>query len=185
MHRTLVLLGLFLGLAAASGAQAAGEKFTLTSPDVKPGSMIDNKHVFDKFGCKGDNISPALSWSGAPAGTKSFVLTVFDPDAPTGSGFWHWVMFNIPAATTSLPQGAGAEGKQPQGATQIQNDYGTVGYGGPCPPPGKPHRYIFTIYSLKTDKLDLNGDVHAAVVGFMTHMNMLGKASFTAMYGIH
>jgi Raf kinase inhibitor-like YbhB/YbcL family protein len=183
MQRLPVSLGLALAL-AVTGAQAAGEKFTLTSPDVKPGSMIDNKYVFNQFGCKGDNVSPALSWSGAPTGTKSFVLTVFDPDAPTGSGFWHWVMFNIPAGTTSLPQGAGAPGKGSQGATQIQNDYGAVGYGGPCPPPGKPHRYVFTIYSLKTDKLDLNGDVHAAVVGFMTHMNTLGQASLTALYGV-
>ncbi len=130
MKRAFACLAVLLGLACATQAYAAGPKFTLTSPDVKPGAMIDNKYVFNSFGCKGDNVSPALSWTGAPAGTKSFVLTVYDPDAPTGSGFWHWVMFNIPAATTSLPQGAGAPGKQPPGTTQVQNDYGTVGYGG-------------------------------------------------------
>ena len=178
------IFGLALGIGCAvAGAQAAGDKFRLTSPDVKPRAMIDNKHVFNQGGCKGDNVSPALSWSGAPEGTKSFVLTVYDPDAPTGSGFWHWVMFNIPPNVTSLPQGAGAPGKEPQGAMQIENDYGTVGYGGPCPPPGKPHRYQFTIYALKTDKLDLKSNVHAAVVGFMTHMNLLGQATFTSMYG--
>jgi Raf kinase inhibitor-like YbhB/YbcL family protein len=185
MHRMLRVLGLSLGLAVSmTGAQAAGDSFKLSSPDVKPRAMIDNKYVFDQFGCKGGNVSPALSWSGAPEGTKSFVLTVYDPDAPTGSGFWHWVMFNIPPTVTSLPQGAGTPGKEPQGATQIQNDYGTVGYGGPCPPPGKPHRYQFTVYALKTDKLDLKSDVHAAVVGFMTHMNTIGKATFTARYGV-
>jgi Raf kinase inhibitor-like YbhB/YbcL family protein len=179
MKRALASIGLLL---AVTGAQAAGEKFTLTSADIKPGSMIADKFVFNS-GCTGGNVSPALSWSGAPADTKSFVLTVFDPDAPTGSGFWHWVMFNIPPSVTSLPEGAGAPDKQPAGATQIQNDYGTVGFGGPCPPKGKPHHYIFTIYALGKDKLDLPPTVHAAVVGFNVHFNTLAKASFTALYG--
>jgi len=178
--RTFACFLLLVGLGAAP-ANAA--QFKLESSDIRSGSSIHEKYVFDKFGCTGQNMSPSLSWTGAPTGTKSFVLTVYDPDAPTGSGFWHWVMFNIPPNVTSLPQGAGAPGKEPQGAMQIENDYGTVGYGGPCPPPGKPHRYQFTIYALKTDKLDLKSNVHAAVVGFMTHMNLLGQATFTSMYG--
>ena len=184
MHRVLASLGLLACLLFASTVtDAAAAKFKLSSPDIKRGGMIDEKYVFNS-GCTGANVSPALSWSGAPEGTKSFVLTVFDPDAPTGSGFWHWVMFNIPPGVTSLPEGAGAPDKAPAGATQIQNDYGTVGYGGPCPPKGdKPHRYIFTVFALSKDKLDLNADVHAAFVGFNVHFATLAKASFTARYG--
>jgi Raf kinase inhibitor-like YbhB/YbcL family protein len=185
MRHVLVSLGLLAGLLLTpTVTDAAAARFKLTSPDVKVGGMIADPFVFNAGGCTGGNTSPALSWSGAPEGTKSFVLTVYDPDAPTGSGFWHWVMFNIPANVTSLPQGAGAPGKEPAGATQIENDYGTVGYGGPCPPKGdKPHRYIFTVFALTTDKLDLPPNVHAAVVGFNVHFKTLGKAQIMARYG--
>ena len=162
--RALACSLLLLGLAAAPAGAA---QFTLTSPDIKPGGTIGDEFVFNNFGCTGQNVSPALSWKGAPAGTKGYVLTVYDPDAPTGSGFWHWVMYNIPASVTSLPQGAGAPG-----------------YGGPCPPKGdKPHRYIFTIYAVNTDKLDVPPNPTAAVVGFVTHYATLAKASFTARFG--
>jgi Raf kinase inhibitor-like YbhB/YbcL family protein len=185
MVRLLAALGLLAVLLSASTTvDAQAPKFRLSSQDIKRGAAIAEKFVFNTGGCTGANTSPALSWSGAPAGTKSFVLTVFDPDAPTGSGFWHWVMFNIPASVTSLPEGAGVPGKEPAGATQIENDYGTVGYGGPCPPKGdKPHRYIFTVFALKTDKLDLPATVHAAVVGFNVHYNTLAKAQIMARYG--
>ena len=179
--RALVCSALLLGFAAAP---AAAETFRLTSPDIKPGSRIADSFVFNNFGCTGQNVSPALSWSGAPKGTKGYVLTVYDPDAPTGSGFWHWVMYDIPAGVTSLPQGAGAPGKQPDGAVQGTSDYGAPGYGGPCPPKGdKPHRYIFTLYAVKTDKLDVPPNPTAAVVGFVTHYATLAKASFMARYG--
>ncbi len=179
--RSLVCSFLLLGLAAAP---AAAEQFKLTSPDIRSGGKIGDKFAFNSFGCTGENISPALSWSGAPAGTKSYVLTVYDPDAPTGSGFWHWVMYNIPASVTSLPQGAGTPGKEPAGAMQGRTDYGTEGYGGPCPPKGdKPHRYIFTLYAVKTDKLEVPPNPTAAVVGFVTHYATLAKASFTARFG--
>ena len=179
--RAFVASLLMLGLAAAP---AAAGQFTLTSPDVKAGGKIADKFVFNSFGCTGQNVSPALSWSGAPAGTKGYVLTVYDPDAPTGSGFWHWVMYDIPATVTSLPEGAGTPGKQPEGAVQGTTDYGAQGYGGPCPPKGdKPHRYIFTIYAVKTDKLDVPPNPTAAVVGFVTHYATLAKASFTARCG--
>jgi Raf kinase inhibitor-like YbhB/YbcL family protein len=168
--------------AAALPAVAAG--FTLSSPDIKPGSTIADKFVFNGFGCSGQNVSPALTWSGAPSGTKSFVLTIYDPDAPTGAGWWHWVMFNIPASVTSLPEGAGVPGKEPAGAVQGTTDFGQPGFGGPCPPKGdKPHHYIFTIYALKTDKLDMPATAMPDAVGFMTHFATLGKASFTARYG--
>lgn len=187
--RALALAG---GLAALllSGAPAPTdaatmkmEKFTLSSPDIKPGSKIGDMFVANSFGCSGQNMSPALSWSGAPEGTKSFVLTVYDPDAPTGSGFWHWVMYNIPASTTSLPQGAGTPGKEPTGAVEANTDYGAPGYGGPCPPKGdKAHRYIFTLYAVKADKLEVPPNPTAAVVGFVTHFATIGKATFTAKY---
>ena len=170
-------------LGAASLAQAAG--FTLTSPTIKSGSTLTKAQVFNGFGCTGDNISPELKWSGAPAGTKSFAVTVYDPDAPTGSGWWHWVVINLPADSTGLAEGAGSTvGKLPAGAMQGRTDFGSAGFGGACPPQGdKPHRYIFTVYALKTDKLDVPADATAALVGFMINANKLASASFTAKYG--
>ena len=136
--------------------------------------------------CAGGNISPALSWSGAPPGAKSFALTCYDPDAPTGSGFWHWVVFNIPATVTRLPRGAGdpKSPAAPKGAMQSRTDYGVTGYGGPCPPPGdKPHRYQFTIFAVDVAKLDAEEQSSAAVVGFNLHFHTLAKASLTGLYG--
>ncbi|MRD48649.1 YbhB/YbcL family Raf kinase inhibitor-like protein [Caenimonas koreensis] len=169
---------------AVTLAHSAG--FTLESPDIKANSMIDKKFEANVFGCTGENKSPALKWSGAPKDTKSFAVTVYDPDAPTGSGFWHWFVYNIPASVTELPANAGAAGgaNLPKGASQNRIDYGFAAWGGPCPPQGdKPHRYIFTVHALKTDKLDLGADTTAAVAGFMTNANTIGKASFTAKYG--
>ncbi|HEY0707741.1 MAG TPA: YbhB/YbcL family Raf kinase inhibitor-like protein, partial [Polyangia bacterium] len=131
-----------------------------------------------------ENISPHVAWSAPPEGTKSFVLTVYDPDAPTGSGWWHWVVYDIPADVTELPAGAGS-GKVdlPKGASQGRTDFGSKGFGGACPPPGdKPHRYIFTVHALKVEKLEVPPDASAAMIGFMTNANSLGKASFTAKY---
>jgi hypothetical protein len=176
-------------IAASSPAAMAADKFTLKSTDIAPNAKIAEKHVYKGFGCEGSNVSPALEWSGAPAGTKSFAVTVYDPDAPTGSGWWHWVVFNIPASTTKLEQGAGdASGsKLPAGAVQSRTDFGGPGYGGPCPPQGsslkKPHRYIFSVHALKVEKLDLGPDSSGALVGFMLNANTLGKASFTGRYG--
>lgn len=175
-----------LALLILSPAAFAAGSFTVSSSDVKPNSTMAEAQVFKGFGCEGANVSPALAWKNAPAGTKSFAVTVYDPDAPTGSGWWHWVVFNIPAGVTSLPPGAGdpAGGKAPLGAVQSRTDFGKPGYGGPCPPKGdKPHRYIFTVYALKTDKIDADDNASAALVGFMLNANKLGKASFTATYG--
>jgi len=169
---------------APLGATAAG--FTLASPTIKPGSTLSDAQVFNGFGCTGKNVSPALKWSGAPKGTKSFALTVYDPDAPTGSGWWHWVVYNIPASATELAEGAGsADGKGlPPGSMQANTDFGAPGFGGACPPKGdKPHRYVFTVYALKTDKLEIPAGGTAALVGFMIHANKLGAATFTAKYG--
>ncbi len=160
--------------------------FELSSPEIKAGSTIPKSFEFNGFGCSGDNKSPALKWSGAPKDTRSFAVTVYDPDAPTGSGWWHWVVFNIPADVTELAANAGALNSTtlPKGAIQGHSDYGSAAWGGTCPPQGdKPHRYIFTVYALKTDKIDVSADATAALTGYMIHANMLGKASFTATYG--
>jgi len=174
-----------LALTIATGAAAAGSAFRLQSPSVAPNSALYIDQVYSGFGCSGKNISPALSWSGAPKGTKSFAITVYDPDAPTGSGWWHWVVYNIPATATGLPVGAGSAGGQlPAGALQGHTDFGTPGFGGACPPVGdKPHRYIFSVYALKTDRIDVPDEASAAMVGYMIHANSLAKASLTAHYG--
>jgi Raf kinase inhibitor-like YbhB/YbcL family protein len=182
MQRSLVLASALLG--ASTLIHAAG--FQLSSPDIKPGALIDQRFEFDGFGCSGENRSPALTWSGAPAGTQSFAVTVYDPDAPTGSGWWHWSVINLPADVNALAADAGAVGgaKLPAGASQLRTDYGVAAWGGTCPPQGdKPHRYIFTVYALKVPKLDIPSDATAALAGFMINANLLGKASFVAKYG--
>ncbi|MBU6502689.1 MAG: YbhB/YbcL family Raf kinase inhibitor-like protein [Burkholderiales bacterium] len=169
---------------AVPSAHAAG--FTLSSPDIQAGSPIPKSFEYNGFGCSGENKSPALHWSGAPSGTKSFAVTVHDPDAPTGSGWWHWVVIDIPASVTELAGNAGAAGNAnlPKGAVQGRNDYGTHDWGGVCPPPGdKPHRYVFTVYALGVARLDIPADATAALTGFMIHANTLAQASFTAPYG--
>ncbi len=166
-------------------SKSTAARFTLTSPDISPGKPLAERQVFDGFGCKGANISPALSWSHAPAGTKSFALLVHDPDAPTGSGWWHWVVYNIPANTTSLPAGAGDPQKNlmPAGVVQGRTDFGTPGYGGPCPPPGKPHHYYFRLYALKVAKLDAPADATAAFIGFNVNAQSIARAELMGVYG--
>lgn len=160
--------------------------FTLTSPDIADGSTIAQSFEFDGFGCSGRNQSPVLRWSGAPEGTKGFAVNVYDPDAPTGSGFWHWYVIDLPASVSELPANAGAKGGAhlPAGARQIRNDYGQYAWGGMCPPPGdKPHRYIFTVHALSVERIDVPDDAPAALAGFMVNALTLAKASFTATYG--
>lgn len=186
MVKLAIGLALGIGLSGAIAAHAAGMK--LTSGEIKNGATIANAQVFKGFGCTGDNISPSLSWSGAPKDTKSFAVTIYDPDAPTGSGWWHWVVFNIPPGTTSLPKGAGDTSKNlmPQGAIQSRTDFGSDGYGGPCPPKGdKPHHYHVTVFAVDVDKLpDAQSDsASAALVGYDLHFHTLGKASLTGLYG--
>jgi phosphatidylethanolamine-binding protein (PEBP) family uncharacterized protein len=159
---------LVIAAAAVSAADAPAAKFTLTSPDIAAGGRIADAQVFNGFGCQGGNLSPALSWSQAPKGTQSFALLVHDPDAPTGSGWWHWLVYNIPANVTSLAGGA---------------DFGSSGYGGPCPPPGKPHHYFFRLYALKVARLDLPQDATAAFISFNVHSQSLGSAEFVGLYG--
>lgn len=172
------------GLALAGSAHA--DAFKLSSADIKSNATIAEEQVFAGFGCSGKNVSPALTWSGAPRDTKSFALLVHDPDAPTGgAGWWHWVVANIPADAAELPKGAGnPSGPLPKGATQVNTDFGGPGWGGPCPPVGdKPHRYHFTLHALKVDKLDLPAGASASLAGFMINANSIGKATLTGKYG--
>lgn len=187
MSRAIVngLLVAAIGVIANAGS-AGAQKFALTSTDIHQGQKIATPQVFNGMGCMGGNLSPALSWSGAPAGTKSFAITAYDPDAPTGSGWWHWVVYNIPASATKLATGAGDASKRllPAGTVQGNTDFGTPGYGGPCPPPGdKAHHYHFTLFALDIDKLDIPASATAAYVGFNLHAHTLAKTEIVALYG--
>jgi len=165
-----------------SKAKAVGH-FKVTAPDLESKGRITAAHVFNGMGCSGQNISPTLNWSGAPAGTKSFAVTAYDPDAPTGSGWWHWVMYNIPATATGLTAGAGNNRNAPSGSQEGNTDFGTKGYGGPCPPAGdKPHHYHFKVFALKVDKLDVPGNATAAYVGYNLNANKLATATVTGLY---
>jgi len=192
-HALVVAAAMLVG-ASVGGAQAAKAtgkakpahvqgRFKVSAPDLESKGRITAAHVFNSFGCSGQNISPALNWSNAPAGTKSFAVTAYDPDAPTGSGWWHWVMYNIPATATGLVAGAGNGRNAPSGSQQGNTDFGSKGYGGPCPPAGdKPHHYHFTVFALKVDKLDVPGDASAAMVGFNLNANKLATATVTGLY---
>ena len=159
--------------------------FKVWSADFKDGATLPEAQVFNGMGHKVGNVSPHLAWADAPTGTKSFVVTLYDPDAPTGSGWWHWTVANIPASTTSLPRGSGSgQGGLPRGAVQGLTDFGTAQYGGAAPPPGSPHRYIFTVHALKVDHIDVDEHSSGAKVGFMTNMNRLASVSITALYGV-
>src|SRR5437879_11513863 len=185
MKRPAILAALGLSLFGTAAANA--QSMSLTSADLKEGATIANEQVFKGFGCTGSKVSPALSWSGAPAGAKSFAVTMYDPDAPTGSGWWHWVVFNIPPGTTSLPKGAGDVKKKlvPKGAIQGRNDFGTAGYGGPCPPAGdKPHHYLITVFAVDVDKLPhAKNDAASARVSSDLRSHTLAKATLTGLYG--
>jgi Raf kinase inhibitor-like YbhB/YbcL family protein len=174
-------------VAMAIAPDAYAQQFRLSSRDFKPEGTLAEEHAYDGFGCKGKNISPHLSWSAAPRDARSFAVLVHDPDAPTGgAGWWHWVVLNIPPGETELRPDAGkADGSRlPRGAVQIATDYGTPGWGGPCPPPGDPpHRYNFTVYALTVDKLDLPPDARASLAGFMVNAHAMGRAGITARYG--
>lgn len=188
-------------MASAQGASGPGPRydirstavprpgFVLTSPDVDDGGAFSARQEANGFGCGGGNQSPALAWHGAPPGTRSFAVTVFDLDAPTGSGFWHWIVHDIPPTATSLPAGAGRAEESPSGdglpagARQARTDLGTRGFAGVCPPPGDgPHRYLITVHALGTDRIDAPPDATPALVGFLLHTHTLATASLTARY---
>lgn len=169
-----------IGLSAAAGA----ESLSLTSSDISAGKFMTKAQEFTGFGCTGENLSPALQWSGAPEGTEAFAVLVHDPDAPTGSGWWHWQIINIPKTVDSLSTGAGdSTGKlAPKGSLQIENDYGVAAFGGACPPEGHGvHRYQFTLHAL-SKKLDLPSDASGALVGYMVKANSIASTTLEALY---
>lgn len=169
----LLVLSLSLGMA---------ESFTLESKDLK--GQLSKVQEFNGFGCSGENVSPELHWSNAPKGTKSFAITVYDPDAPTGSGWWHWLVVNIPVSTKRMGANASAKHSLPKGAIETMTDYGSAGFGGACPPKGdKAHRYVFTVHALDVEKLDLTPKSDSALVGYMINAHSIQKASLISYYG--
>ncbi|MGA7541253.1 MAG: YbhB/YbcL family Raf kinase inhibitor-like protein, partial [Steroidobacteraceae bacterium] len=171
------------GAAREPAGDAAATSFTLHSPDIAPGGTIGSRYVYDHSGCSGGNLSPALSWSHPPAGTRSFALLVFDSDVPEG-GFWHWAVFDIPATVRSLRAGAGDPTKSllPRGATQTRNDFGFLGYGGPCPPSGSRHHYHFMLYALRVAKLGLDASAMPEQVDSRVTVEALGEAEIVAVF---
>ncbi len=170
-----------LSLMFLLSSNVMAEGFTLSSSDIQ--GQIANDQVFNSFGCSGKNISPQLSWKNAPAGTKSFAITAYDPDAPTGSGWWHWLAFNMPSTADKVKTGASNK-TMPAGTVESISSYGSKGFGGACPPKGdKPHRYIFTVYALNTEKIEQTSDARPELIGFFLNSHAIAKASIMAYYG--
>ncbi|CDG47917.1 kinase inhibitor [Serratia symbiotica] len=157
--------------------------FRLYSNDLQDGAKMPAQQVFNGMGYHGGNLSPHLAWDGVPEGSKSFVITLYDPDAPTGSGWWHWVVANIPQDTRELPQDAGyGKASLPAGAIQTRTDFGSTGYGGAAPPQGESHRYQFIIHALDVDSIEVDEGSSGALVGFNVHFHHLGSATLTVKY---
>jgi hypothetical protein len=183
----VIALSASVRIAAAQVKSTSKPKFALSSPDHQLAAKVPEVYTANVFGCTGGNVSPPLQWTGAPAGTKSFVVTLFDPDEhSTPSGWWHWVVYDLPATVDKLPKGAGAERSSilPPGTLQGRTDLGNDAYHGPCPDKGKPaHRYTFTVYALSVEKLDVPPDSSGAMVVSTAGDHLLGKAVFIAHYG--
>jgi len=158
---------------------------TVSSTSIQHNSRLPEEHVFDGWGLTGGNVSPQLSWAGAPEGTKGYAVTCFDPDAPTPSGFWHWLLVSIPADITSLDAGAGTADAAPRGAFHMANDFGDKGYDGAAPPVGdQNHRYMYAVHALDTDDLGLDDAASPAVTAFTMGMHTLARGVITATYSI-
>jgi len=159
--------------------------FSVTSSDVADGQQMGDNQVYNGFGMSGGNISPQLTWTGFPAQTKGFAVTCYDPDAPTGSGFWHWLVIDVPVTVTELAAGAGAAGGGglPGGAFSVRNDYGSKDFGGAAPPQGEPpHRYVFAVHALDTDKLGIDSDVTPAIAGFNLRFHTIARAIIVPVF---
>lgn len=184
--KALMITFIILGCLCVHDAFADG--FTLESDDIS--GQLSQEQVINGYGCAGSNISPQLRWRNAPAGTKSFAVTVYNPDAPTGSGWWHWVIFNIPASVGGLKRDAGNPQKNiaPRGSIQSTTDWGHPGYGGACPPTGETHSHIFTVYALDIEKARLDSEhlldaqTSPAMLGCLLADHILAKASLIAYY---
>lgn len=182
MRRFTIAAVAALSMFSAGVANAAG--FSAWSTEIKNGKTIGDEQVAGIFGCKGGDVSPGIAWKGAPAKTKSFAISIYDPDAPTGSGFWHWVAFNIPASTTSIPKGASGKA-MPAGTIESRTDFGVPGYHGPCPPPGPAHHYHLRVFALDIPAIEgADANTSAAVIGFNLHFHTLAKAEITGVYGV-
>ena len=157
------------------------ENFTLKSNDLS--GQLTKKQEFNGFGCSGENVSPDLEWSDAPKGTKSFAILMYDKDAPTGSGWWHWIAFNIPASATAISSNASKLNLLPKGTVEGTNDYGEIGFGGACPPEGHgDHSYVVTIHALDVSELDIDALTNQAVVGYMINAHTIAKSSLISYY---
>ena len=185
---SMALVTVLLSMAVpASGRNAdpavPGARFTLSSPELTPGGRVPLAHVYDRNGCRGQNRSPALSWRNAPSGTRSFALLIYDSDAR--GGWWHWLVIDIPAGVSGLPAGAGdpGGGALPAGAVQTRNDYGSIGYGGPCPPPGRPHHYHIFLYALGVPKVAVAADAPPGAVAAAVRAEAIAEAEITVLYG--
>lgn len=186
-HRA-VLLPVFCAAMVSNAPRAVAEviatvPFTLTSTDLRPNQPVPLALVFDQNDCKGGNRSPQLSWHGAPAATQSFAVTIFDPDAP-GHGWWHWAVAGIPASVSQLPSNASASGAlRKMGAVEARNDFDIDGYGGPCPPPGKPHHYVITVYALNSSDLRLRQSSPALMFEHEIRTTTIASAQLVVTYG--
>jgi Raf kinase inhibitor-like YbhB/YbcL family protein len=168
-----------LSMLFALGIAHAGN-FTLMSDDLS--NQLNLKQVLDRFGCKGENISPELRWTNVPVGTKSFAITMYDLDA--SNGWWHWIVYNIPATATSVSRNASALGTLPKGSVESATSFGAAGFGGACPPRGdNDHRYVFTIYAIDIEALDLGNDASPAIVQHHIDAHTIQKSSITSYYG--
>lgn len=180
-HQLLTCLGLLLALAMGT-RESLAEGFTLRSQSLTNGQAIRPEHYWNDFGCSGKNLMPDLAWTNAPKGTNSFAITFYDMDAPTGSGFWHWVAYDIPGDVRSLPGGVNG-GALPPGLVEGNTDLSKPGFFGPCPPVGRRHRYVYTVHALKVEKLPVSPGASPALVGFILWQNTLGTATLQVAGG--
>jgi Raf kinase inhibitor-like YbhB/YbcL family protein len=179
------LLRIITGWCVLCAHLFASDGFRLASPAWRDGGNVPLENVYNRSGCNGGNLSPEISWAGAPPGTRSYAVTIFDPDAQKSGGWSHWVMFNIPANVTKLEAGAGTEGskRMPSGASECINDYGTPGYSGPCPPPGAAHHYVLSVYALKVEKLPANVAATPAKAAKQIEANAIAVSKMTVKFG--
>jgi Raf kinase inhibitor-like YbhB/YbcL family protein len=181
LHKLKLITVLSLSISASAYAGT----LTLSSHDIAQGEFMAKAQEFKGFGCSGGDVSPHLKWTNAPQGTKSFAITAYDPDAPTGSGWWHWQVVNIPKNVTEIATGAGSANTDlaVQGSQQINNDYGNRAFGGACPPPGHGvHHYRFTVHALSVEKLELPDDASGALAGYMINANSIESSTIEALY---